>query len=197
MINCLSQIFSSFLLFLATFTLFYSSSKSKNKNKKYNNKRTFSNQNSKSKSKNKKSILLSHKRNFIFNKDNKDNNIIINFNILKPNMILDNQRTSSRKTKINKLSLNPNMTGSHNNIYISSKFERPITEGNFCSTVRNNNFNRSSKNKNNNNYKNIDMKQIKKSKEINQIIKSIQEMHKIQNNTNNINNNKKRMNTEF
>ena len=167
---------------------------SNSKNKSNNKTRTSSNKNSKTK--NRKNNLLSYKRNNLYNKDNLDNNIIINFNILKPNIILDHQRTSSRKTKPNRLSLNPNMTGPHNNNYVSSKMERPVTESNFCSTVRNNFFNRSSKNKNSN-YKNIDMKQIKKSKEINQIIKSIQEMHKIQGNTNNINNNKKRMNTEF
>ena len=167
-------------------------------NKNTNNKiKTNSNKNSKSKSKNiKKNNLLSHKMNNIYNKDNIDNNIIINFNILKPNIILDHQRASSRKTKTNKFGLNSNIT--HSNNFISSKVERPITESNFCSTVRNNFFNRSSKNKYyNSNYKNIDLKQIKKSKEINQIIKSIQEVKKVQGNITNINNNKKRINTEF
>ena len=167
-------------------------------NKNTNNKiKTNSNKNSKSKSKIiKKNNLLSHKMNNIYNKDNIDNNIIINFNILKPNIILDHQRASSRKTKTNKFGLNSNIT--HSNNFISSKVERPITESNFCSTVRNNFFNRSSKNKYyNSNYKNIDLKQIKKSKEINQIIKSIQEVKKVQGNITNINNNKKRINTEF
>ena len=169
----------------------------KNINSKNNKIKINSNKNSKSKSKNnKKNNLLSHKMNNIYNKDNIDNNIIINFNILKPNIILDHQRASSRKTKTNKFGLNSNIT--HSNNFISSKVERPITESNFCSTVRNNFFNRSSKNKYyNSNYKNIDLKQIKKSKEINQIIKSIQEVKKVQGNITNINNNKKRMNTEF
>ena len=138
---------------------------------------------------------MPHKISNIYNKDNIDNNIIINFNILKPNIILDHQRASSRKTKTNKFGLNSNTT--HSNNFMPSKVERPITESNFCSTVRNNFFNRSNKNKNYNNYKNIDLKQIKKSKEINQIIKSIQEVKKVQGNMNNINNNKKRMNTEI
>ena len=133
----------------------------KNKNKLKNN----SNRNFKSKSKNKKSNLLLLKSNNIYNKDNIDNNIIINFNILKPNIILDHQRASSRKTKINKFGLSSNAT--HNNNLVASKIERPITESNFCSTVRNNFFNRSNKNKNfNNNYKNIDLKQIKKIKKL-------------------------------
>ncbi len=170
--------------------------KSKNINNKSNTKiKNNSNKNSKSKSKNKKNNLLPHKISNIYNKDNIDNNIIINFNILKPNIILDHQRASSRKTKTNKFGLNSNTT--HSNNFMPSKVERPITESNFCSTVRNNFFNRSNKNKNYNNYKNIDLKQIKKSKEINQIIKSIQEVKKVQGNMNNINNNKKRMNTEI
>ena len=172
--------------------------KIKNLNSNKNNNKTNPNKNSKSKSKAKKnkSNLLLHKTNNIYNKDNLDNNIIINFNILKPNIILDHQRASSRKTKTCKFGLTSNVT--HSNNFMSSKMERPITESNFCSTVRNNFFNRSSKNKNNNNnYKNIDLKQIKKSKEINQIIKSIQEVKKLQGNINNINNNKKRMNTEI
>ena len=166
------------------------------------------NKKSKSKSKNIKNTIknntLSNRKNNLYNKDNLDNNIIINVNFLKPNIILDHQRTSSRKTKNNRTILNQNMTtGAHNNHFIPSKVDRPVTESNFCSTVRNNYFNRSNKNKNNNNiknynnYKNIDMKQIKNSKEINQIIKSIQEMNKNQGNYNNNNNNKKRMNTEL
>ena len=168
----------------------------KNSNSKNNNKlRT--NSNIKSKSKNKKNNLLANKLNY--NKDNIDNNIIINFNILKPNIILDQQRASSRKTKANKFGLTSNI-GGHGYNLISSKVERPITESNFCSTVRNNFFNKSNKNKYyNNNYKNIDLKQIKKSKEINQIIKSIQEGKKMKGNINNIHisNNRKRLNTEF
>jgi hypothetical protein len=166
-------------------------SKSKNNNKT----RRVSNKNSKTKSKNKKNNILSHKKNYIYNKNSIDNNIIINFNILKPNIILDHQRASSRKAKINRLSLNPNMTGIHNNNYISTKIERHMTEGNFISSVRNNFYNKSCKNKNNH-YKNIDMRQIKKSKDIKQIIKSIQDMNKIQGNTNSINN-KRRINTEI
>ena len=168
--------------------------KIKNINNNKNNNKTNPNKNSKSKSKSKKnrSNLLLHKTNNIYNKDNLDNNIIINFNILKPNIILDHQRASSRKPKACKFGLTSNVT--HSNNFMSSKIERPITENNFCSTVRNNFFNRSNKNKNYN-YKNIDPKQIKKSKEINQIIKSIQEVKK--GNINNINNNKKRMNTEI
>jgi hypothetical protein len=49
---------------------------------------TNSNKNYKSKNKNKKQSL-SYKMNHISNKDNIDNNIIINFNILKPNISLD------------------------------------------------------------------------------------------------------------
>ena len=144
-----------------------------------------------SKSKNRKTNLLPYKMNNLYNKDNLDNNIIINFNILKPNIILDHQRTSSRKTKNNKFGLT-----THANNFMSTKVDRPITESNFCSTVRNNFFNKSNKYKNckSSNYKNIDLKQIKKSKEINQIIKSIQEVKKFQGN---INNNRKRMNTEI
>ena len=140
--------------------------------------------------------LLSHKMNNIYYKNNIDNNIIINFNILKPNIILEHKKAISRKNKMNKIPINSKVV--HNNNLITSKVERHITENNFCSTMRNNFFfNRSSKNKNNN-YKNIDMKQIKKSKEINQIIKSIQEMNKTQGNFNNTNqNNRKRLNTEF
>ena len=141
---------------------------------------------SKPKNKNKKTKshnLLSHKT------SDKDNNIIINLNILKPNIIFDQQKITSRKSKMSKLVLNI-----HNNL-ISPKVEKPSVDNNICSTVRNSLFNKNSKNKHNN-YKNIDMKQIKKSKEINQIIKSIQEMNKTQGN-NNSNNKRKRLNTEF
>ena len=144
-------------------------------NKKPNNNkiRLNSNKNSKSKNKNKK-YSLSHKMNHMYNKDNNDNNIIINFNILKPNIILDHQKLSSRKIKTNKYGLNSK--GMHHNIF-TNKIDRPITESNFSSTVRNNFFNKSSKNRQNNN-KNIDLKHLKKNKEINQIIKSIHDLNK-------------------
>ena len=144
-------------------------------NKKPNNNkiRLNSNKNSKSKNKNKK-YSLSHKMNHIYNKDNNDNNIIINFNILKPNIILDHQKLSSRKIKTNKYGLNSK--GMHHNIF-TNKIDRPITESNFSSTVRNNFFNKSSKNRQNNN-KNIDLKHLKKNKEINQIIRSIHDLNK-------------------
>ena len=63
-------------------------------NRKMNNNKikvTNSNKNSKSKNKNKKQSL-SYKMNHISNKDNIDNNIMINFNILKPNISLDHQK---------------------------------------------------------------------------------------------------------
>ena len=139
-----------------------------------NNKvRINSNKNSKPKNKNKK-LSLSHKMNNIYNKDNIDNNIIINFNILKPNIILDHQKSSSRKIKANKYALNSK--GMHHNIF-TNKIDRPITESNFCSTVRSNFFNKNGKNRQNN-YKNIDMKHLKKNKEINQIIRSIHDLNK-------------------
>ena len=146
-------------------------------NRRMNNnnkiKATNSNKNSKSKNKNKKQSL-SYKMNHIYNKDNIDNNIIINFNILKPNIILDHQKSSSRKIKANKYAINSK--GMHHNI-ITNKIDRPITESNFCSTMRSNFFNKSSKNRQNN-YKNLDMKNIKKNKEINQIIRSIHDLNK-------------------
>ena len=132
-----------------------------------------SNKNSKQKNKTKKHSL-SHKMNHIYNKDNIDNNIIINFNILKPNIILDHQKSSSRKLKANKYIMNAK--GIHHNIF-TNKIDRPITESNFCSTVRSNFFNKSGKNRQNN-FKNIDMKQLKKSKDINQIIRSIHDLNK-------------------
>jgi hypothetical protein len=139
-----------------------------------NNKvRIISNKNSKSKNRNKKHSL-SHKMNHIYNKDNIDNNIIINFNILKPNIILDHQKSSSRKLKTNKYALNPK--GMHHNIF-TNKIDRPITESNFCSTVRSNFFNKSNKNKQNT-FKNVDIKHLKKNKEINQIIRSIHDLNK-------------------
>jgi len=139
-----------------------------------NNKiRINSNKNSKTKNKNKKHSL-SHKMNNIYNKDNIDNNIIINFNILKPNIILDHQKSSSRKFKANKYAINSKAM--HHNIF-TNKIDRPITESNFCSTVRSNFFNKSGKNRQNN-YKNIDMKHLKKNKEINQIIRSIHDLNK-------------------
>ena len=113
-------------------------------------------------------------------KDN-DNNIIINLNILKPNIFLDQQK-SSKKAKINKT----------NNNVVSSRMERPMTESNYCSTMRNNNFYNSVNKNKYKNYKNIDTNPIKKSKEINKIFKSI---HKIKGNYNT--NNNKRINTEI
>ena len=157
----------------------------KNKNNLSTNKN--SNINSKMK-KNEFHNLISHKLNYINNKENPDNNIIINFNILKPNIILD-QEKSSKKAKTNKLAINSNSL--HNNL-ITSKVERPATESNLFSTVKNNFYNGINKSKNKN-YKNIDTNQIKKSKEINQIIKSIQEMQKVQVNSNN----RKKFSAEF
>ena len=157
----------------------------KNKNNLSTNKN--SNINSKMK-KNEFHNLISHKLNYINNKENPDNNIIINFNILKPNIILD-QEKSSKKAKTNKLAINSNSL--HNNL-ITSKVERPATESNLFSTVKNNFYNGINKSKNKN-YKNIDNNQIKKSKEINQIIKSIQEMQKVQVNSNN----RKKFSAEF
>ena len=133
--------------------------------------------------------LVSHKLNYINNKDNLDNNIIINFNILKSNIFFEQQKPQ-KKARANKLILNANSL--HNNL-ITPKVDRPVTESNFCSSVRNNFFNGINKSKNKN-YKNIDTNQIKKSKEINQIIKSIQEMQKVQVGTNN--NNKKKISSE-
>jgi hypothetical protein len=137
--------------------------------------------------------LLSHKLNYINNKDkdNPDNNIIINFNILKANIILDQHKSS--KKKLNKIVLNANSMYTSNN-GTNTKMERQITENN-CSTMRNNFYNVMSKGKNKN-YRNIDTNQIKKSKEINQIIKSIQEMQKVRAS---ISNNRKKNNskTEF
>ena len=140
-----------------------------------NNKiRLNSKNNSRSKNKNKNKKSLSHKMNHVYNKDNIDNNIIINFNILKPNIILDHQKSSSRKLKTNKYVINNKAL--HHNIF-TNKIDRPITESNFCSTVRSNFFNKSNKNRQNN-FKNIDMKQLKKNKEINQIIRSIHDLNK-------------------
>ena len=140
-----------------------------------NNKiRLNSKNNSRSKNKNKNKKSLSHKMNHVYNKDNIDNNIIINFNILKPNIILDHQKSSSRKLKTNKYVINNKAL--HHNIF-TNKIDRPITESNFCSTVRSNFFNKSNKNRQNY-FKNIDMKQLKKNKEINQIIRSIHDLNK-------------------
>ena len=118
--------------------------------------------------------LFSHKLHYLNNKDN-DNNIIINFNILKPNIFFDQQKSSKNAT-IKKV----------NNKGVTPKIERISTENNFCSTMRNISINK--------NYKNIDTNQIKKSKEINKIIKSIQELQKFHGN---FNNTKKKMNAEF
>ena len=72
------------------------------KNRRTNNNKikvTNLNKNSKSKNKDKKQSF-SYKMNNIYNKDNTDNNIIINFDIvLKQNIILDSQKSSSRKIK--------------------------------------------------------------------------------------------------
>ena len=127
--------------------------------------------------------LISHNQlKYMNNIDNdNDNNIIINLNILKPNIFLDQQK-SSKKAKINKT----------NNNVVSSRMERPMTESNYCSTMRNNNFYNSVNKNKYKNYKNIDTNQIKKSKEINKIFKSI---HKIKGNYNT--NNSKRINTEI
>ena len=142
------------------------------------------NKNYKLNSKNKRNDfhkLFSHKLNYMNNKNkDNDNNIIINFNILKPNIFFDQQK-SSKKAKISKFNSN----------LIPSRVERRSTENNFSSTMRNNTYGNISKNKN---YKNIDTNQINKSKEFNQIIKSMQKSQKYQGN---INNNKKRMNIEI
>ena len=161
--------------------------KSKNRINLSTNKNYKLNKNSKMK-RNEFHKLFSHKLNYMNNKDN-DNNIIINFNILKPNIFFD-QHKSSKKGKINKFNSN------NNNLIPSTKIERLATENNFSSTMRNNTYGGINRNKN---YKNIDMNQIKKSKEINQIIKSIQEVQKFNGNYKNNNNanNKKRMNTEY
>ena len=148
---------------------------STNKKIENNKIRILSNNNSKSKNKNKnKNHSLSHKVNHIYIKDNIDNKIIINFNILKPNIILENKKLSSRKLKTN---TNTNNKGMNNNI-ILNKIERPITESNICTTVRNNLMNKSEKNRMNN-FKNYDIKHIKKTtRDINKIIKSINEFNK-------------------
>ena len=148
---------------------------STNKKIENNKIRILSNNNSKSKNKNKnKNHSLSHKVNHIYIKDNIDNKIIINFNILKPNIILENKKLSSRKLKTN---INTNNKGMNNNI-ILNKIERPITESNICTTVRNNLMNKSEKNRMNN-FKNYDIKHIKKTtRDINKIIKSINEFNK-------------------
>ena len=133
------------------------------------------------KSKNKRSHfhnLLTNNLNYIKNKDiqDKDNNIIINLNILKPNIILDRQK-SSKKPINNKNGFNGNSISiNYNNNLNNMKAERPRTESNLSSTVRNNFYvaNRS-KNKN---YKNFDAFQIRKSGEI-KIFKSIQDMQRI------------------
>lgn len=133
------------------------------------------------KSKNKRSHfhnLLTNNLNYIKNKDiqDKDNNIIINLNILKPNIILDRQK-SSKKPINNKNGFNGNSISiNYNNNLNNMKAERPRTESNLSSKVRNNFYvaNRS-KNKN---YKNFDAFQIRKSGEI-KIFKSIQDMQRV------------------
>ena len=137
------------------------------------------------KNKNKKNKfynLLSKNVNYINNKEDKDN-IIINLNILKPNFILDRQK-SSKKSINNKIGLNSNSINLNNNFnIINSKAERTRTESNFNVTMKNNNnynynynFGNRGKNKN---ITNLVANQIKKSAEINKNIKSIQDMHKV------------------
>ena len=65
-----------------------------------------------------------------------------------------------------------------NNNIILNKIERPITESNICTTVRNNLMNKSENNRMNN-FKNYDIKHIKNTtRDINKIIKSINEFNK-------------------
>ena len=132
----------------------------------YKNSNKF-NLNTKLKSKNKNiktklHNLLINKVNNFYNKNNIDNNITINFNFLKSNIILDQNKTSLRKIKKNKIVLNI-----YNN-FISPKSEKSTLNNNICPTFRSNYFN-----KYNNNNKNIDINQIKKNKENNKIIKNI------------------------
>ena len=134
------------------------------------------------KNKNKKNKfynLLSKNLNYINNKENQDkDNIIINLNILKPNFILDRQK-SSKKPISNKIGLNSNSIHLNNNYNaINSKAERTRTESNFNFTMRNNNYNIGNRNKNKN-FKNLVANQIKKSVENNKNIKSIQDMNKV------------------
>ena len=133
------------------------------------------------KTKNKRSNfhnLLTNNLNYIKNKDiqDKDNNIIINLNILKPNIILDRQK-SSKKPINNKSGFNGNSISiNYNNNLNNMKVERPRTESNLSSTVRNN-FYVANRGKNKN-YNNFDAFQIRKSGEI-KIYKSIQDMHRV------------------
>ena len=133
------------------------------------------------KSKNKRNHfhnLLTNNLNFIKNKDiqDKDNNIIINLNILKPNIILDRQK-SSKKPINNKNGLNGNSISiNYNNKLNNMKAERPRTESNLSSTVKNN-FYIANKSKNKN-YNNFDAFHIRKSGEI-KILKSIQDMQRV------------------
>ena len=105
--------------------------------------------------------LFSHKLNYMNNINNKDkdtdNNIIINFNILKPNIFFDQQKTS--KKKINKIN------------------------NNFCSTMRNNTYAGANKR---NNYRNIvDNNKNKEINNIIKSIHDVQKYHGNFNNTNN------------
>ena len=133
------------------------------------------------KSKNKRSNfhnLLTNNLNYIKNKDiqDKDNNIIINLNILKPNIILDRQKSSKQPIN-NKNGFNGNSISiNYNNNLNNMKAERPRTESNLSSTVRNN-FYMANRSKNKN-YKNFDVFQIRKSGEI-KIFKSIQDMQRV------------------
>jgi len=146
------------------------------KNKINLNKLKLKNKNKKNKFYN----LLSKNMNYINNKENQDkDNIIINLNILKPNFILDRQKSSKKQKPINnKIGLNSNLIQLSNNCNsINSKAERTRTESNFNFTMRNNNYNIGNRNKNKN-FKNLVANQIKKSVENNKNIKSIQDMHK-------------------
>ena len=153
------------------------------KNKINLNKLKLKNKNKKNKFYN----LLSKNLNYINNKENQDkDNIIINLNILKPNFILDRQK-SSKKPINNKIGLNSNSNSIHlNNNYnlINSKAERTRTESNFNFTMRNNKYNIGNRNKNKN-FKSLAANQNKKSVGNNKNIKSIRDMHKVHGNLGN------------
>ncbi len=124
---------------------------------------------------------------------NIDNNIIINFNILKPNIILDHhQKVSSRKNKINSKLIqasshnksNNNMNNINNYInnsnnmnmnHLTTEASCGYGNSNFISGKVNNNTQFCSISKIKNNYRNFDANKEKKSKEITQIIKSIKQ----------------------
>ena len=147
----------------------------KGANNKYTSKNNMKNNSSKNKfNKNEVHGVFPRK---IWQNDNQDN-IIINFNILKPNIILDNQRTSSRKIKKANIFMSSNQH--RNNINSPNiKVEHPITESNHANakTVL---FSKMNKGKN---YKNFDVNKIQKNKEMGKLIKTLkQEMHKVQRN---------------